>query len=119
MADKTHPEENKTPGGGVVNKDDIEFEAQNPNIARALPTDDAARLREQVTPDEDPAGDVYTGTYPDVVIGSDSAATGTSWGLPAVEGGEQVYTPEGWKPEGDEEGEARPSRNVGGNSDVK
>ena len=115
MNDKTNSDDNETPGGGVVQKDDIEFEQGNPNIAKAVPTAEDYRNDPPVTPDEDPAGDVYTGTYPDVVVGSDSATTGTSWGLPPVEGGEEVYTPEGWKPEGVEEGEARPTRNTPGN----
>ena len=119
MSDNANPKDNETPGGGVVQKDDIEFEKENPNIARAVPSDNASRIRQAVTPDVDPAGDEYTGTYPDVVIGSDSATTGTSWGLPQVEGGEEVYTPEGWKPEGDEAGEARPTRNAAGNDHQK
>lgn len=119
MRENSNPTEHETPGGGVVQKDDIEFEPANPNIARAIPSGGTSVDHPVVTPDEDIAGDVYTGTYPDVVVGSDSATTGTDWGLPAVEGGEVVYTPEGWKPEGDKEGEARPTRNTPGNDYLK
>ena len=119
MKDIPSTNESETPGGGVVQKDDIEFEPANPNIARAIPPGNTHIDHPAVTPDEDVAGDTYTGTYPDVVVGSDSATTGTDWGLPAVEGGEIVYTPEGWKPEGDEEGEARPTRNTPGNDYLK
>jgi hypothetical protein len=119
MKDIPSTNRNETPGAGVVQKDDIEFEPANPNIARAIPHANTDIDHPTVTPDEDVAGDTYTGTYPDVVVGSDSATTGTDWGLPAVEGGEIVYTPEGWKPEGDEEGEARPTRNTPGNDYLK
>lgn len=57
MSDNSSSNDNETPGGGVVQKDDIEFEKENPNIARAMPADDEARIRQAVTPDEDPAGD--------------------------------------------------------------
>ncbi len=119
MNDNGNSNENENPRGGVVQKDDIEFEPENSNIARAVPPANADIDHRAITPDEDVAGDVYTGTYPDVVVGSDSATTGTDWGLPAVEGGEVVYTPEGWKPEGDKEGEARPTRNSAGNDYLK
>lgn len=119
MSDKSNSNENERPGGGIVQKDDIEFEHDNPNIARAIPSADAGIDHPAITPDKDVAGDEYTGTYPDVVVGSDSASTGTTWGLPQVEGGEIVHTPEGWKPEGDEEGEARPTRNTAGKDYLK
>ena len=119
MRDNSNRNEDETPGGGVVQKDDIEFEPENPNIARAVPTDGTNINHPMVTPDEEITGSEYTGSYPDVVVGSDSATTGTDWGVPAVEGGEVVYTPEGWKPEGDEEGQARPTRNTPGNDYLK
>jgi hypothetical protein len=102
-----------TPGGGVVQKDDIQFEKENPNLARTVPGQ--ADTRRKATPDEDASGDSYTGSYPDVVVGSDSATTGTDWGVPQVEDGEQVYTPEGWQSEGEGKGDAGPNRNASGN----
>jgi hypothetical protein len=96
---------------GVVPKDDIEFTLENPNVARAVPHTD------------EPSGEAKgastqgAGTYPDIVEGSDSERTGTSWGLPASEGVETVATPEGQIPEGEGEGEAHPSRNTGGGHD--
>ena len=90
MRGNSNPSEEETPGGGVVQKDDIEFEPENPNIARAANSGGTDIDHPVLTPDEDTVGDTYTGTYPDVVVGSDSATTGTDWGLPAVEGGEVV-----------------------------
>ena len=46
-----------------------------------------------------------SGSHPDIVEGSDSERTGTSWGLPGVEGGRGR--------EGEEEGQAHPNRNTG------
>lgn len=89
---------------GVAPKDDIEFTVENPNVARAV----AHPSETEGVPAQG------AGTYPDIVEGSDSERTGTSWGLPATEGGETVATPEGQMPEGEGEGEAHPSRNTGG-----
>ena len=87
------------PGGGV-NKDDIEFDEQNPNIARAVPDETrAARTDETagVTSPERATG--QSGTYPDIVEGSDSPRTGTSWGHTSVEA---------------DEADVHPNRNTGG-----
>jgi hypothetical protein len=92
------------PPPGVVTKDDIEFNAENPNIARADPptADETAGVTSQAK-----------GTYPNIIEGSDSQRTGTSWGLRPRADGEVVATPEGPMPEGEGEGQAHPTRNTG------
>lgn len=82
-----------------ITKDDIEFDSENPNIARATP-----RAAEQSR---------SGGTYPDIVEGSDSERTGTSWGVPGVEESETVETAGGERPEGTDAGGATPNRNTG------
>lgn len=71
-----------TGGPGGVADDDLEVDPDNPNIVRAIPRAREARLDET-------AGTTSTqrieGTYPDIIEGSDSERTGTSWGLPAIE----------------------------------
>ena len=95
MRDNSNPSGEETPGGGVVQKDDIEFEPEQSEHCARANSGGTGIDHPVLTPDEDTVGDTYTGTYPDVVVGSDSATTGTDWGLPAVEGGEVVYTPKG------------------------
>lgn len=108
--DVTDPEGvgSATGGPGGVAKDDIEFDSENPNIARAV---------RHATPGGDETVGNTTGerrgTYPDVIEGSDSERTGTSWGLSGVEEAPTVSTPSGEMPEGDKPGEASPNRNTG------
>ena len=93
---------------GVVPRDDVEFSAENPNIAKAVvpatnkTTDETAGVTTQAD-----------NTLPDVIEGSDSERTGTSWGLPGRDDGDAVATPQGPMPEGEGEGEAHPNRNTG------
>lgn len=98
--------------GGVANDnmENIELDAENPNIARAISPDRAAV--------GDETGGVTTqqrrgGSYPDIVEGSDSERTGTSWGVPGVQDSALVDTPRGEMPEGEGAGEAHPNRNTG------
>jgi|GEM_PF-5737089 len=96
--------------GGVANDSDIELDVENPNIARAVSPNPAVAGDETggVTTQER-----RTGSYPDIVEGSDSERTGTSWGVPGVQGGETVETPHGEVAEGEGEGQAHPNRNTG------
>jgi hypothetical protein len=57
--------------------------------------------------------DRVEGSYPDIIEGSDSERTGTSWGLPGVEGAPTAGTPRGDLPEGDSSDAASPNRNTG------
>jgi hypothetical protein len=90
-------------------KDGIELDQDNPNIARAVP-----EARAQASTDETAGVTRVEGTFPQIIEGSDSERTGTSWGLPAVENAPTVETPQGKMAEGEgDDGAAAPTRNVG------
>ena len=92
-----------------VAKDDIAFDADNPNIARAANTDTPLL--------DETAGTTSTsrieGSYPDIIEGSDSERTGTSWGLPGVEEDARVETGSRLATEGENRGDTHPNRNPG------
>ncbi|MFL5733361.1 MAG: hypothetical protein ACJ78Q_09175 [Chloroflexia bacterium] len=99
-----------TGGPGPIANENLEVDPQNPNIVRAT------------TPTGEPAPDETAGTnsparvggsYPDIVEGSDSERTGTSWGLSGVEDADTLSTPMGDRPEGEGQNEASPNRNTG------
>ena len=92
-----------------IAKDDIEFDAQNPNVARAIPRGQGRTLSERIDANLPRA----RGTYPDIVEGSDSRRTGTNWGVLGVESEERVETPTGSRPEGESRVDASPNRNTG------
>ncbi len=110
-ASASEPDTSDTP------RTDVEVDPNNPNIVRATPRENEPRLDETagVTSQARIGGDYYDaeGTYPDIIEGSDSVRTGTSWGLPAIEDAPTVMTPQGFVPEGTGKGEAKPDRNVG------
>jgi len=92
-----------------ISKDDITYDPDNPNIARAENT---------TAPNLDETAGTTTqarmqGTYPDIIEGSDSERTGTSWGIPGVEDAAEVEVGNQIVTEGKEEGEAHPNRNSG------
>jgi hypothetical protein len=89
--DKEKSREGKPPG---ISKDDIVFDAENPNRARAVPPEETVleRARANVP--------LTGGTYPDIVEGSDSIRTGTNWGVLAVEGTEADEATIEKRPEG-------------------
>lgn len=99
--------------GGVADRD-LEVDQDNPNIVRAVPERDV-RLDETAGVTSTQREDAYEGSYPDVVEGSDSAATGTSWGQPGSDSAAAVQTPSGALSEGEGEGEASPTRNASDN----
>lgn len=90
-----------------ISKDDIEYEASNPNLARAIPRGEGRTLAERMD-----AVPQSRGTYPDIVEGSDSERTGTSWGVEGVEEGAAVGMAEGERSEGADKGDAAPNRNT-------
>jgi hypothetical protein len=83
--------------------DNLEVDAENPNIVRAIPPMQDAGGTGRNTPSD-------THDEHHIIEGSDSERTGTSWGLPGREAAE-VQTPSGTAQEG--EGEAHPNRNTG------
>ncbi|MDQ3703794.1 MAG: hypothetical protein M3437_00965 [Chloroflexota bacterium] len=88
--------------------DGLEVDAQNPNIVRAVPsaqsaTDEMAGSTSPSTRDDE---------YGDIIEGSDSERTGTSWGLPGREDNE-VEVGASAVQEGEGEDEAHPNRNTG------
>ncbi len=94
--------------GGVANEN-LEVDSENPNIVRAIPsgqtaTDETAGSTSPATRDD---------AYGDIIEGSDSERTGTSWGLPGQEAN-AVDTPAGTVSEGEGEDEAHPNRNTAG-----
>jgi hypothetical protein len=92
-----------------ITKDDIEFDEGNPNLARAIPRGEGRTLSEKrvaVVPHS-------SGTYPDIVEGSDSERAGTSWGVPGVEDAAVAETPDGVRAECTGDEEASPNRNTG------
>jgi hypothetical protein len=97
-------------GQGGLAHDNLEVDPENPNIVRAIPS---ARGAEDET-----AGNTAPSTrddqdgYGDIIEGSDSERTGTSWGLPGREASE-VQTAAGPVREGEGEDEAHPNRNTG------
>ncbi len=100
---------NTSEGPPGVTKDDITYDPDNPNIARATNTtepklDETAGTTSQAR---------MQGTYPDIIEGSDSEQTGTSWGVPGVEDAAEVEIGNRIVGEGTEEGEAHPNRNTG------
>ena len=86
------------------------MDPENPNIVRAIPREDESRLDETAGTNS-PAR--VKGSYPDIVEGSDSERTGTSWGRLGVEEAPTVSTPKGDLPEGEDPGDAAPNRNLG------
>ena len=96
----------------TVRKDNIVFDTTNPNIARAV--------RQAATAGDSRATyDEYVARLrsadnngPDLVEGSDSERTGTTWGLPGVDNWPTVLTPEGEMAEGTGPGRAGPNRNT-------
>jgi hypothetical protein len=95
----------------TVRKDNITFDLANPNIARAV-------RRRSTTEQERPTYDEYVARMRraerlELVEGSDSERTGTTWGLPGVDNWPTVLTPEGEMPEGYGPGRAEPNRNTG------
>ncbi len=95
--------------GGVAHEN-LEVDSENPNIVRAIPsargaTDGTAGNTAPAARDEDDE-------YGDIIEGSDSERTGTSWGLPGREANE-VQTSASRAREGEGEGEAHPNRNTG------
>jgi hypothetical protein len=99
-----------TGGPGPVASENLEVDPENPNIVRAVSTRGEGPLDETAgttSPER------VEGTYPDIIEGSDSVRTGTSWGLPGVEDAPAVSAPGGNLPEGEGRGEAAPNRNTG------
>ena len=97
-------------GPGGLAHDNLEVDPENPNIVRAIPsarenTDETAGNTSPDTRDEDDG-------YGEIIEGSDSERTGTSWGLPGRETGE-IQTSTGAVREGEGEAEAHPNRNTG------
>ena len=94
----------------TVRKDNITFDRTNPNIARAVrrPT---SEVKEPTY--EDYVARMRQSDGPDLIEGSDSARTGTTWGLPGVDNWPTVLTPDGEMPEGNGPGRASPNRNTG------
>jgi hypothetical protein len=86
--------------------DNLEVDTENPNIVRAVPpVQDAGGTGRNAS--SDAGDDEY-----DIIEGSDSERTGTSWGLPGMEAAE-VQTPSGTAQEGEDADEAHPNRNTG------
>src|SRR5207253_10913574 len=95
---------------GVVEKEGIEHDPTNPYIARAVPQEGDEHLDETAGTTAPVRADE---SYPQVIEGSDSERTGTSWGLPAIEDAPTVNTPRGEMPEGEGPDRATPNRNTG------
>ncbi|HUP28452.1 MAG TPA: hypothetical protein VM409_08460 [Chloroflexia bacterium] len=91
-----------------VQKDDIAYDSDNPNIARA--TTGTNRLDETAGVTTNAR---IQGSYPDIVEGSDSERTGTSWGVPGVDENAQDEIASGTAQEGEQSGQAHPNRNTG------
>ncbi|MEO8285708.1 MAG: hypothetical protein ABI670_04685 [Chloroflexota bacterium] len=91
--------------GGVSSTDNTVYGKEHPELVRPLV--ETANRR----PDET-AGTTLN-TYPDIVEGSDSERTGTSWGLVADPTADLVNTPDGLKTEGESKDQAHPNRNTG------
>jgi len=91
-----------------VSKDDITYDPANPNIAIA----EAAPTRLDETAGTTTAPRIQ-GSYPDIIEGSDSERTGTSWGLPGIEDKARVETGSTSATEGEGEGDLHPNRNTG------
>jgi hypothetical protein len=98
---------------GVVIKDNLVVDENNPNIVRAIPPSEAVARDETAGVTATSQTDAR-GTYPDVIEGSDSERTGTSWGVPPHEDVPTVNTPRGAAREGTGEDDASPNRNTGG-----
>lgn len=109
-ADSNHGAESYRPAPGGSLHDNLEVDSENPNIVRAMPSTHGAT--------DETAGNTSPGTraeddgYGDIIEGSDSERTGTSWGLPGREPS-QPQTSAGEVPEGEGHGEAHPNRNTG------
>ncbi len=96
-------------GPGGVAHENLEADHENPNIVRAVPQSQAAS--DETAGNTSPT--TRDGELGDIIEGSDSERTGTSWGLPGRDASE-VETPEGALQEGEGEGEAHPNRNTAG-----
>ena len=91
-----------------VTDENLEVDSQNPNIVRAIPAEqrvagETAGNTSSTTRDDE---------YGDIIEGSDSERTGTSWGLPGREDS-QVEIGASTAQEGEGEDEAHPNRNAG------
>jgi hypothetical protein len=94
----------------TVRKENITFDSANPNVARAV--------RRRTSEDKGLTYEEYVARTrradgPDLIEGSDSERTGTTWGLPPIDNWPTVLTPEGEMPEGYGPGRAAPNRNTG------
>lgn len=98
--------------GGVADVDKLVVDENNPNIVRAIPPAETAPRDETAGVTSAAQTDV-SGTYPDIIEGSDSERTGTSWGLPPREDVPTVNTPHGAVREGTGDDAASPNRNTG------
>ncbi len=93
---------------GRVLDENLEVDAQNPNIVRAVPP--AQGATDETAGNTSPS--TLDGEYGGIIEGSDSERTGTSWGLPGREDSE-VESRAGAVQEGEGEDEAHPNRNTG------
>ena len=97
-------QDTSTSGPAHMAGDNLQVDPENPNIVRAVPPTQSVTGTGRDAP-LDTDGDEY-----DIIEGSDSERTGTSWGLPGREAAE-VQTPSGAAQEGEDE--AHPNRNTG------
>ncbi|HET6314362.1 MAG TPA: hypothetical protein VFH60_11020 [Chloroflexia bacterium] len=109
-ADSNHGGESDRPAPGGALHDNLEVDAENPNIVRAIPA--TQRAGDETAGNTSPGTRAEDDGYGDIIEGSDSERTGTSWGLPGREPG-QTQTSAGEVPEGEGDGEAHPNRNTG------
>lgn len=94
------------PGGVFDNDPGLQVDAQNPNIVHATPQPRLDETAGTTSPER------ISGSYPDIVDGSDSERTGTSWGIPAHEEAANVEVAGQARAEGEGAGEAAPNRNT-------
>jgi hypothetical protein len=98
------------PSGAV--HDNLEVDAENPNIVRAIPA--ARRATDETAGNTSPDTRAEDDGYGDIIEGSDSERTGTSWGLPGREPSPTGEHPSaGAVREGKGDDEAHPNRNTG------
>ena len=96
------------PGGTL--QDNLEVDADNPSIVRAIPS--ARRASDETAGNTSPDTRDEDDGYGEIIEGSDSERTGTSWGLSGREPGE-VQSSAGQAREGEGEDETHPNRNTG------
>jgi len=99
-----------TGGPGAIANENLEVDAENPNVVRAMPQRNETRIDETAGTNSPVR---VEGSYPAIVEGSDSERNGTSWGLPGAVAAPTSGTPRGDMPEGDGPGKAAPNRNTG------